>query len=375
MQSRFGLISVDDHVQETPKLWASRLSKKTWGDRIPHVVRLKSGKERWVADGKVLLQGEIAEVGALMGDRQDAPRSWDEVPPEAYDPKARLRAMDAARIDASVLFPTVAGVAGQAFGAIKDPKFELACVQAYNDWLIEEWASASDRFIPQCIVPISSPEETVREIERAVAKGHRGVIFPALPMDLRNAPHVAEPEYDQVWAACERLNVPLCLHAGASPTLEYERYAAFKPKIAAALNAVTRPVSSVYVLGLYLFTRILLRHPKLRIIFTESALSWGVLYLEWADHQFEHDGLRREGFTLTPSEMFHRQCYFNGWYDDVALFAPYIRAQNIVWSTNFPQATSTWPRTSEITAKCFQGVSEEARDLVLWKNAAQLYQV
>jgi hypothetical protein len=24
---------------------------------------------------------------------------------------------------------------------------ELACVQAYNDWLLEEWASVSDRFI------------------------------------------------------------------------------------------------------------------------------------------------------------------------------------------------------------------------------------
>ena len=62
--------------------------------------------------------------------------------------------MDAAGVDYSVLYPTVAGLAGEAFGRLRDPDLELACVQAYNDWLIEEWAAASERFIPQCIVPI-----------------------------------------------------------------------------------------------------------------------------------------------------------------------------------------------------------------------------
>ena len=77
--------------------------------------------------------------------------------------------MDAAGIDYSVLYPTVAGLAGETFGRLKDPALELACVQAYNDWLIDEWAGASDRFIPQCIVPIGPVEATVTEIRRAVA--------------------------------------------------------------------------------------------------------------------------------------------------------------------------------------------------------------
>ena len=54
----------------------------------------------------------------------------------------------------AVLYPTVAGSGGQNFGRIEDAEFELACVQAYNDWLLEEWASVSDRFVPQCIMPL-----------------------------------------------------------------------------------------------------------------------------------------------------------------------------------------------------------------------------
>jgi predicted TIM-barrel fold metal-dependent hydrolase len=310
-----------------------------------------------------------------MADRNREPSRWEDVPAPAYVPTERLKAMDAAGIDCSVLYPTVAGLAGETFGKLTDPELELACVRAYNDWLIDEWAGASDRFIPQCIVPIGPIEATVKEIRRAVAKGHRGVVFPSLPMHLRSVPHVSGPEYDPVWAVCEELNVPVCLHAGASADLQYEPFSGLKPTLAEALNAVTRPVSSVFVISLYSFSRVLLRHPSLRLVLAESALSWGMLYMEWADHQFEHDGLAREGYELKPSEMFHRQCFLTSWYDEVAPFAGYVGAEHILWSANFPLATSSWPRTQETIARCFRNLPAEAREKVLWKNAASLYRL
>ncbi len=368
-------ISVDDHVQEPPDLWTSRLSRDQWGDRIPHLEKAGDGSEHWVADGAVLAGGAVAQAGALMEDRNDEPGTWDEVPVEAYEPQARLRAMDTSGVARSILYPTIAGMAGEAFAGIKDAALELACVQAYNDWLIEEWAGASDRFIPQCIVPISTPAASVAEIRRAVGLGHKGVIYPALPMDLADVPHVAEPDYDPVWDVCEELDVPLCLHAGVSDTLQYERYDDLAPNLAKALDAVAKPVSSVYVLGLYLFSRILLRHPKLRVVLAESALSWGLLYLEWADHQADHDGLANEGYDLSPSEIFHRQCFFTAWYDKIAPFAPFIHTENILWSSNFPLATSTWPGTQKTIDACFVGLSEDQCAQVLWKNATALYKL
>ena len=283
--------------------------------------------------------------------------------------------MDHAGVDYSVLYPTAAGLAGEVFGRLKDPALELACVQAYNDWLIDEWASASERLIPQCLVPIWPAEATVAEIRRAVANGHRGVIFPALPMHLRDVPHVSGPEYDPVWAVCEELQVPLCLHAGASPELQCIPPAGLNPALARALDAVTRPVSSVFVISLFSFSRVLLRHPLLRVVLAESALSWGMLYLEWADHQFDHDGLAREGYELTPSQMFRRQCCFTSWYDQVAPFVDYIGAENILWATKFPLATSSWPRTKETIERCMQGLAADAREKVLWRNAARIYRI
>ena len=81
------------------------------------------------------------------------------------------------------------------------------------------------------------------------------------------------------------------------------------------------------------------------------------------------------GYELTPSEMFHRQCCFTSWFDKVAPFVQLVGAEHILWSTNFPLTTSTWPRTQETIHQCFQGVSAETRKKVLWKNAASLYRL
>src|SRR5207249_9662812 len=67
MQLTHGLISVDDHVQEHPEVWTSRLQKGRWGDRIPHVETLADGSERWVADG-VARRG-VGSAGAACMDR------------------------------------------------------------------------------------------------------------------------------------------------------------------------------------------------------------------------------------------------------------------------------------------------------------------
>ena len=193
MQLKYGFISVDDHVQEPPDLWTQRLSKNRWGDRIPAYRARQRRTERWVVDGQMLLDGCAGRAGALMADRNQEPSRWDDVPPAAYVPTERLKAMDAAGIDYSVLYPTVAGLAGETFGRLEDPELELACVQAYNDWLIDEWAGASERFIPQCIVPIGPVDATVAEIKRAVARAIVASSSRRCPCTCARCPTSADP--------------------------------------------------------------------------------------------------------------------------------------------------------------------------------------
>ena len=369
-------ISVDDHVQEHPEVWTKRLSRAKWGDRIPRVEKNSDGVEHWIVDGRRIDLAGVADCGAVMPDRTMNPQRWSEVPASVYDPEERLRAMDAAGIDYAVLYPTIAGVGGEAFGRIKDADLELACVQAYNDWLLEEWVSVSDRFIPQCIAPLFPADTAAKEIRRCVANGHRGVIYPSIPMELRDVPHVNDSAYDPIWAACQELAVPICFHAGASSTIQIPAYEGYSPTIAAAFQAITRPASTVSVLVNLLISKILMRFPNLKVVLAESGLGWGAYLLEYTDFQATGDQLPQNGYDLMPSQLFKRQCYLVGWYDQASLrVRNYIGTENILWSTQFPLATSTWPNTKEALARSFDGVDINDRQKILWANAAKLYKI
>jgi predicted TIM-barrel fold metal-dependent hydrolase len=376
MTAKHGFISVDEHVQETPELWTDRLSRAKFGDRIPHIQETPNGAERWFVDGREVLSDGVADCGAAMDDRTHNPQHWSDVPACVYDPKARLKAMDAAGVDYAVLYPVVAGIGGEAFGRIEDPELELACVRAYNDWLLEHWAGASERFIPQCIAPLFSVEAAVLEIRRAVGRGHRGVIYPSVPMELRNVPHINEAVYDPLWAACEELQVPICFHAGAANAIQIPAYDGYSPALAGAFRAISRPASSVSVLVNLLISKILMRFPDLKVVFAESGLGWGAYLLEYTDYQATGDQLPRNGYDLMPSEMFKQNCYLVGWYDRASLrVREFIGTENILWSTQFPLATSTWPETKVALARSFDGLPAAERNKILWENAAKLYKI
>src|ERR1041385_5639675 len=106
--AEFSFISVDDHVQEPPDLWTKRLPRSKWNERIPHIETDAAG-EHWVVDGGKLKFSGAADCGALTPDRAESPQRWSEVPPSVYDPRERLKAMDAAGVAYSVLYPTIAG--------------------------------------------------------------------------------------------------------------------------------------------------------------------------------------------------------------------------------------------------------------------------
>jgi len=374
MEIKLGLISADDHVQEHPGVWTARMSRDRWADRIPHVTRMADGNDAWIVDGRPLSLPGVAVAGAAMADRVREPQHWDEVPRAVFSAQERLKAMDADGVDCSILYPSVSGLAGETFGKLDDPDLELACVQAYNDWLIEEWADVSPRFVPQCIAPIWPMERTVAEIKRAVSKGHKGVIYPASPMEFRVVPHINEPAYDPLWATCQDLGVPLCFHAGGSAKIQMRPGDAFNPAVAAAFSDVVRSVSSIAVVANFLLARVLDRFPKLKVVFAESSIGWGAYEIEYADYQSAADGLLSEGYKLKPSELFQRQCYFTCWYDRASLRARnYLGSANILWASHFPLATSSWPDTHRQIERNFIDVPEQEKRQIQWENAAKLY--
>jgi predicted TIM-barrel fold metal-dependent hydrolase len=377
MSTKF--ISTNEHVIESPDVWTSRLSKEKWGDRIPHIARRGDGTEVWLIDEREVPLVGAGSAAACMPERSEEPQRWDDIPGVITDPSKRAAAMEEQGISHAVLYPSVAGIGGEGFGAIEDPDLELACVQAYNDWLLEEWSRASSKFIAQCIVPLSSFAAMEAEIRRSVAKGHRGVIFPGIPDQVRKgAPHINDPGYDAVWRTCEELGVPICFQAGIIPSMELEPYSGYPAAVAAAFRAITRPASGTAMLSNFLVSKIFERFPNLQVVFAESAMGLTSFSVEGSDYGFRMWRLdERYGHKARPSAFFRKNCHIVGWYDHANLreVADYLGTDSLLWTTKFPLGTSPWPDVQKQIDASFDGMSSGEREKILWSNPAALYKL
>jgi uncharacterized protein len=375
---RFGLISVDDHIQEPPDLWTKRMSNAKWGDRIPQVVRQADGTERWVIDGRVRAASSLAPTGALSKDRDIEPQNWSQVPEAAYDPRARLKAMDLDKVDASVLYPTVAGASGEVLATISDAELQAECARVYNDWLIDVWAAASPRFVPQAVVPVTSVDAALAEAKRAVNRGHKGIIVPAAPSEIHpSAPHLYSQVWDPLWAALQDMNIPVSFHSGCAPSALFDIDPIFDPIIAKALDNVRQPVGSAAFINGMVLSGVLYRYPKLQVVFAGSAIDYVPFALEHMDHQWDRQVMSvHDNYKEPPSAVFRRQCFVTTWKEKVGLRnRDYIGVERILWQSEFPLATSTYPESSSMIENNFRDVPKEDREKILFRNAAKLYQI
>ena len=77
-----------------------------------------------------------------------------------------------------------------------------------------------------------------------------------------------------------------------------------------------------------------------------------------------------------PSEIFHRQCYVTTWKEQVGLRnRNYVGVDRILWESEFPRSTSTYPESTRMIESNFAEVPVKDRELILWRNAARLYKL
>lgn len=377
MEIRYGLISADSHGQLDKDAYTSRMSRAKWGDRIPHVVELREPGfdhpvERWVINGEIQ-KGNVCNCPAAMDKPGYYPQRWEEVPPEVYDPASRLAALDRDRVDAEVLFPN--GPAGTFLYG--DPAFELACVRAYNDAL-SEYRRVSERFIPLAVLPYMSPIKTIiAEVEHAVKIGHRGVNILADPsVAVEGQKNLADPFWHPLWEACQEMDVGIHLHAsaGLAGKLALPRWKGYTPRQSHTVSTLRNFCTATQLIPFLIFSCVLERFPRLKWIFAETGLGWVVSVLEACDREWERRRLWSEGMVRRPSEIFRSQIYVDFWFESVGIeLRDFIGIENIMWESDFPHITSTYPNSWQIIERSLAGVPVEERKKMLYRNAERVY--
>ena len=379
MEIKFGLISSDSHGQLGKDAYTSRMSEQKWGERIPHLVEIREDKfpfpvERWMVNGEIQ-GGNVCNCPTAMKERGYYPQRWEEVPLAVYDPAHRLEALDQDRVDAEVLFPN--GPGGTFFYG--DPAFELDCVVAYNDALAE-FRRASDRFIPLAAVPYMSPIETiVGEVERAVQSGHMGINVLADPsVALEGLKNLSDPFWQPLWHACQEMGVGIHLHAsaGLAGKLSLPHWKGYTRRQSHCVSTLRNFCTATQFVPYLIFSGMLDKFPRLNWVFAETGLGWVSSVLEACDYEWEKRHLWTEGIVTRPSQLFRRQIYVDFWFETVGIqLRDCIGVDNILWESDFPHITSTYPNSWNAVEHSLAGVSAADREKVLFRNAARLYRL
>jgi uncharacterized protein len=374
---KYRVISTDDHLQEAPDTWTSRMSAAKWGDKIPQLKPLDKERDAWFVYGEPNTRLGIAIVHGALADRAKSVNRWEDVPRIAYVPAERVKAMDQDGVDAHSFFGNIAGVAGGTFSNPKyDEQFRLEAIRAFNDFQIEEYDRPfPGRFITIAIVPLWDAAAAVAEVERTRKMGIKAISF-AFPQQF-HYPHISDPHWDPLWRVCQETGLSVNLHIGSGGSMGLGPSDYFKghSEMRWLAEASTKAISAnTQVMSTVLFSGILERFPSLKIVSSESGLGWVPYLLETADHQWERQKLWREGMSIKPSEYFHRQCYVNFWYERVGIEnRHHIGVNNIMWESDFPHPTCTWPNSQEFIARSLEGVPQDEQRKILVDNAVRVF--
>src|SRR5262249_59301014 len=97
---------------------------------------------------------------------------------------------------------------------------------------------------------------TVAEAQRAVQKGHRGIVMLVEPsQNLEGLKHFNDPYWDPLWATCQDLNAPIHWHAGGGLRLTMPRWSGYTRNQEQAMG----PAGGVFGGGAVVFSPLLFR--------------------------------------------------------------------------------------------------------------------
>jgi len=387
------IISVDDHVVEPANLWMDRLPAK-YKDVGPRIKRAPMGEVTYVGGKLSVIPGSqgtdtdwwhyedlvrpLLRVDSAVGVPRDQVTmsgiTYEDMRPGSYEQKPRLEDMDENHIEASLCFPTFPRFCGQTFTEAKDKELALLCVQAYNDWMIEEWCAGSEgRLIPLIIVPLWDAHLAAAEVRRNAERGVRAVCFSEIPAYL-GLPSVHDPDryWDPFFQACDETSTVVNMHIGSSSKMP-----STSADAPAAVGSSLTHINAELSMADFLFSGLFERFSNLKVAYSEGQIGWIPYLLHRMDVVWEDNrgwGGVADIVPNPPSSYFPDHVY-GCFFDDPngMKLIDEIGADNITYESDYPHSDSTWPRTAHIAEEQMAGLTDEQRYKVIRGNAIKLF--
>ena len=367
-------ISSDSHMSEPLDLWTTRMDAK-FRDRAPHVEDEYDGVPGawWVYEG---YQPHDLAVGVAGGQSRSADEKdefmktggYADARPGGWDPAERLKDMAIDGVAAEVLYTTL----GFRLFWLQDPVLQRECFRVYNDWLAEYCSYAPERLKGLALVSLYDPNLAAEELERGAKMGLSGAMIWASPPE--DQPYHLDM-YDVFWSRAQELGMPLSLHP---PTgMERPKYEFWAGRTGFCGQSSRRKryrnrLRSSSPPGCW-------NVPHSQCHLCRYGVGWVPFWLGQVD---KHGGARLEQTRRLRDASQHET--------DGVLRPPGVRhlhrrrggiqyrgdigVDRVMWSSDYPHAASTWPKSREFIERDFAGpeAQEDMRKIV-HDNCVALY--
>jgi len=287
--------------------------------------------------------------------------------PSLVDPVARLQAMDLDGVHTQVLLPSFIGFAGERLRFLDDAAAWTECAVRYNDFLLDEFCAVDrERLVGVGIVPLHGVDAAIAELHRLAGRGVRAVSFPHDPRAC-GLPGWHGGHWHPLLRAAEEAGLVLMVHVGTPPQdvpiTHTESPGALL--VRSNLDVINAAIDMLY-------SRSLLDHPELQVVFLEAGIGW-VPYLAERIRFFH----RRRGIwpagARHPLEVWRAQVHVSFISDTWGIqHLDAVGADRVLWSSDFPHFDSYWPASRPVLERECATLPSDQAELVVGGTARRL---
>ena len=360
------IVDGDAHTRYGKDFYQKWLPKK-YHDRAPKLVKDRAGGDAWQYSPEMApytISPTTRGSFPHYDDRAGVGKTYEEVRPGCWDGKERLKDMDEDGIDAQILFGD--NSTNSYFMTVEDKDFQLAGIQAYNNYLFEDFCAADpNRLIGMAQIPNLGVQANLAELDRTKKMGCRGITLRAWP----SGKDKISPEDDPFWAVCEELSMPITNHGFFSGTAQI---GASEAPGAPGLGLAYQVAPFVAQL---ILTGALDRFPKLQVGCIETQAGWVPLMLEAMDDRYWRNGpSHKPNIERLPSDYWRSNFFCTFIIDKYGIANRHaIGVENMQWSSDYPHSGSDWPYSRKVIEYSFAGVPEDEKRKMICGNAVKTY--
>jgi predicted TIM-barrel fold metal-dependent hydrolase len=261
---------------------------------------------------------------------------------------------------------------GARFSLHPDKELGFACMQAYNNYMLEEWRGvAPDRFVPAMILPLWDPGLAAQEIHRVAGLGAKTVSWSEGP-HLMGFPVVDDPAWDPLFRAVTETGVTLSTHIGSSAQSPYNPF----PGVPMAAFTTLIGLGGIIGASELMFSKVLQRWPEVQVAISEGGIGWVPYILERAEYVYDRhrDWTGIPDDAPNPREIYERNlnvCFIE---DRAGILArDQIGVHKIMWEGDYPHTDSSWPNSRAILGRVLEGCTPDEIAAITHGNAERVY--